>query len=343
MATAPTAVVGSVLLLLAAADIAAAANRPQWVWPKSWAESQCGSISPARPRSATPVGPGTHEVGYNAYAEFACAVTLSGGADYVLVIKPRGRVAWTTLSIEKVSSLPTSRGGVSPAAGGVSGRVPPSYRRDPPDHRQVSRRIVAHASGRLEVAHQSGLSVRNGALARHRRRSCPQGRRTRRIPINWWTRAPAHRLRHAISVASAGKTATKKVVIVAMHVATGATLGAAVRSRTAAALLGIPLHLAGDRVPHRDIQTGASRSAAGSCWSASWRFDAASRTPRRSVRSRPALQTWSTSFGCLGREARSCSTEDGGGTVRVAFRPGRNCWSPASSWEACSVQPSRLT
>ena len=30
--------------------------------------------------------------------------------------------------------------------------------------------------------------------------------------------------------------------------------------------------------------TGASRSAPGSCWSASWRFDAASPTPRRSVR-----------------------------------------------------------
>jgi hypothetical protein len=30
-------------------------------------------------------------------------------------------------------------------------------------------------------------------------------------------------------------------------------MGAAVRSRAAAALLGIPLHLAGDRVPHRDI------------------------------------------------------------------------------------------
>lgn len=30
-------------------------------------------------------------------------------------------------------------------------------------------------------------------------------------------------------------------------------MGAAVRSRTAAALLGIPLHLAGDRIPHRDI------------------------------------------------------------------------------------------
>ena|SRR5437868_2504417 len=38
-----------------------------------------------------------------------------------------------------------------------------------------------------------------------------------------------------------------------MHAATGATMGAAVRSRTAAALLGIPLHLAADRVPHRDI------------------------------------------------------------------------------------------
>jgi hypothetical protein len=30
-------------------------------------------------------------------------------------------------------------------------------------------------------------------------------------------------------------------------------MGAAVRSRTAAALLGIPLHLACDRVPHQDI------------------------------------------------------------------------------------------
>ena len=30
-------------------------------------------------------------------------------------------------------------------------------------------------------------------------------------------------------------------------------MGAAVRSRPAAAMLGIPLHLAGDRVPHRDI------------------------------------------------------------------------------------------
>jgi hypothetical protein len=43
-------------------------------------------------------------------------------------------------------------------------------------------------------------------------------------------------------------------VIVSLHAATGATVGAAVRSRAAAAALGIPLHLAGDRVPHRDIR-----------------------------------------------------------------------------------------
>jgi hypothetical protein len=42
-------------------------------------------------------------------------------------------------------------------------------------------------------------------------------------------------------------------VIVSLHAATGATMGAAVRSRAAAALLGIPLHLVGDRIPHRDI------------------------------------------------------------------------------------------
>jgi hypothetical protein len=42
-------------------------------------------------------------------------------------------------------------------------------------------------------------------------------------------------------------------VIVSLHVATGATVGAAVRSPALAALLGIPLHLAGDRVPHHDI------------------------------------------------------------------------------------------
>jgi hypothetical protein len=42
-------------------------------------------------------------------------------------------------------------------------------------------------------------------------------------------------------------------VIVSLHAATGATMGAAVRSPLLAALLGVPLHLAGDRVPHQDI------------------------------------------------------------------------------------------
>lgn len=42
-------------------------------------------------------------------------------------------------------------------------------------------------------------------------------------------------------------------VIVSLHVATGAAMGAAVRSRPLALLLGPALHLAGDRVPHEDI------------------------------------------------------------------------------------------
>ncbi len=39
-------------------------------------------------------------------------------------------------------------------------------------------------------------------------------------------------------------------MIVSLHVATGAALGAVVRSRPLALLLGPPLHVAGDRVPH---------------------------------------------------------------------------------------------
>jgi hypothetical protein len=52
-------------------------------------------------------------------------------------------------------------------------------------------------------------------------------------------------------------------VIVSLHAATGATMGAAVRSRAAAAVLGIPLHLAGDRVPHRDIHNRRFEVASG--------------------------------------------------------------------------------
>jgi hypothetical protein len=43
-------------------------------------------------------------------------------------------------------------------------------------------------------------------------------------------------------------------VIVSLHVATGAALGALTRSRLAALALGPPLHLACDWVPHEDIR-----------------------------------------------------------------------------------------
>jgi hypothetical protein len=42
-------------------------------------------------------------------------------------------------------------------------------------------------------------------------------------------------------------------MIVSLHVATGAAVGAVLRSRVQVLLLGPALHLAGDRVPHQDI------------------------------------------------------------------------------------------
>jgi hypothetical protein len=42
-------------------------------------------------------------------------------------------------------------------------------------------------------------------------------------------------------------------VIVSLHVASGAAVGAAVSSRRSALLLGLLMHLAGDRMPHQDI------------------------------------------------------------------------------------------
>jgi hypothetical protein len=42
-------------------------------------------------------------------------------------------------------------------------------------------------------------------------------------------------------------------VIVSLHVATGAAVGAAAGSRRSAVILGALMHLAGDRMPHQDI------------------------------------------------------------------------------------------
>jgi hypothetical protein len=41
-------------------------------------------------------------------------------------------------------------------------------------------------------------------------------------------------------------------MIVSLHVATGAAMGALLRSRSLALLFGPPLHVAGDHVPHKD-------------------------------------------------------------------------------------------
>jgi len=58
-------------------------------------------------------------------------------------------------------------------------------------------------------------------------------------------------------------SARKAVIIVALHVATGAAAGAASRSRPAALLLGPILHLAGDRLPHQDFRSRRLQIASG--------------------------------------------------------------------------------
>lgn len=52
-------------------------------------------------------------------------------------------------------------------------------------------------------------------------------------------------------------------MIVTLHVATGAVAGAAARSRLAALLLGPPLHLLGDVLPHEDIASRRFETASG--------------------------------------------------------------------------------
>jgi hypothetical protein len=52
-------------------------------------------------------------------------------------------------------------------------------------------------------------------------------------------------------------------MIVSLHVATGAAAGAMVGSRLRALALGPILHLAGDRLPHRDIESRRFEIASG--------------------------------------------------------------------------------
>ena len=52
-------------------------------------------------------------------------------------------------------------------------------------------------------------------------------------------------------------------MIVSLHVATGAVAGALAGSRRAALVLGPLLHLAGDRMPHRDIRSRRFEAVSG--------------------------------------------------------------------------------
>jgi hypothetical protein len=106
------------LLTLLVVQVGAAADRSQWVWSKSWTELQLRKRFPGATVTCSAVGPPTREAGYNAYAELACGVALAHGSPYVLVIKPRSRAAWTTLSIRK-TAIPTIAGEGAGAGSGA--------------------------------------------------------------------------------------------------------------------------------------------------------------------------------------------------------------------------------
>jgi hypothetical protein len=93
----------AIALVLSSTGGAAASGPSQWIWPKSWAESQLVKKFPGTTPLCAPVGPPSRERGFNGYSEFACVVTLSARSSYVFVIKPRSKAAWTTLRIEKPS------------------------------------------------------------------------------------------------------------------------------------------------------------------------------------------------------------------------------------------------
>jgi hypothetical protein len=105
------------LLALAAVQAGTAADRSEWVWSKSWAELQLRKRFPGATVTCSAVGPATRQTGYNAYTEFACGVALAHGTPYVLVIKPRSRAAWNTLSIRKTALPATTTEAVGAGSG----------------------------------------------------------------------------------------------------------------------------------------------------------------------------------------------------------------------------------
>jgi hypothetical protein len=122
-------------------------------------------------------------------------------------------------------------------------------------------------------------------------------------------------------------------VIVSLHAATGATMGAAVLSRAAAALLGIPLHLAGDRMPHRDIHNRRFEVASGLALVALL----AARRGLSDAATIGALAACAPDLEHIvrlprpgGPAARSSSTAGAAGIARAACRRGHSSLPPAS-------------
>jgi hypothetical protein len=92
------AAAGAVALALAALPAAADAGA---AWSKDWAEHQLRKHFRAGAAVCLPIGKASKQDGSSVFHEFVCVVVMRDGTRFSIHLKPRSRVAWTTVGIER--------------------------------------------------------------------------------------------------------------------------------------------------------------------------------------------------------------------------------------------------
>ena len=132
-------------------------------------------------------------------------------------------------------------------------------------------------------------------------------------------------------------------MVVSLHVASGAAAGAAMRSRTLAVLCGPVLHLAGDRVPHRDIPNRRFEVASGLLCVTLLAIRRGSLHPVTvGALFRGGHQTLSISFRSCGRAARNCFMAREAGTAPGDCQSRHSSCSPERLLARLPLPPARL-
>jgi hypothetical protein len=92
------AVAGATVLALTGSQAAGDAGP---AWSKDWAEQQLRKHFGADNAVCLPIGRSTRTHGSAAFEEFVCVLVTRDGTRYTIHLKPRSRVAWSTLSITR--------------------------------------------------------------------------------------------------------------------------------------------------------------------------------------------------------------------------------------------------